>query len=445
MRSTSVLLVVSCWLSPVLGQWLETTIQLPDSSYPVALCYNSVSNQIYCANQQTATVSIIDGASNQLVGTVPVGPQPIALCHNPHDNKVYCGDWDGVTVIDSSGDTVTVPPPVGSETQAVCYGGGGNKAYSGGSNTVAVIDGAGDTVLAALSAIRTDGLLYNPRNACVYVGDRMDPPVMVIDGSGDSVAALVPTFGEVLCCNESDNKVYCTGEWCGWATVIDGATNQVVDSVPVGAGPRALCYNACDNKVYCANAGSGDVTVFDGATNEVIATVVTGACPLALCYDAQNDKVYCANALSDDVTIIDGSTNNVLQTIAVGGGPRAFAFNPVQNRVYVANHHGSSVSVIRDSGGGIGETPGRESRTASSPTIARGVLFLPQSLTPAPYPLVLVSAAGRRVLDLRPGPNDVSALSPGVYFLHSTMSHRTAPVGQNDIRQSQLTKVVLTR
>ncbi|MFO7650442.1 MAG: hypothetical protein R6X13_03750, partial [bacterium] len=29
----------------------------------------------------------------------------------------------------------------------------------------------------------------------------------------------------------------------------------------------------------------------------------------------------------------------------------------------------------------------------------------------------LVDAAGRRVLDLRPGPNDVSRLAPGVYFI----------------------------
>jgi hypothetical protein len=30
----------------------------------------------------------------------------------------------------------------------------------------------------------------------------------------------------------------------------------------------------------------------------------------------------------------------------------------------------------------------------------------------------LLDAAGRRILDLKPGPDDVSHLAPGVYFVH---------------------------
>ena len=47
----------------------------------------------------------------------------------------------------------------------------------------------------------------------------------------------------------------------------------------------------------------------------------------------------------------------------------------------------------------------------------------------------LLDISGRRVLDLRPGPNDVSRLSPGVYFIHSAI----------DNRQSPMPRVVITR
>jgi hypothetical protein len=51
----------------------------------------------------------------------------------------------------------------------------------------------------------------------------------------------------------------------------------------------------------------------------------------------------------------------------------------------------------------------------AGPTIVRGVLFLPPStLFP---PSSLLSIDGRKVLDLKPGANDVSRLSPGVYFV----------------------------
>jgi hypothetical protein len=59
-------------------------------------------------------------------------------------------------------------------------------------------------------------------------------------------------------------------------------------------------------------------------------------------------------------------------------------------------------------------------------TVVRGVLFLPRDMTESPgnsdrVPrprAVLLDAAGRKVLDLRPVANDVSRLAPGVYFVH---------------------------
>lgn len=50
--------------------------------------------------------------------------------------------------------------------------------------------------------------------------------------------------------------------------------------------------------------------------------------------------------------------------------------------------------------------------------IVRGVLCLPRSLSPS-IPIVLLDASGRRVLGLKPGPNDVSRLTAGVYFVRS--------------------------
>jgi hypothetical protein len=35
----------------------------------------------------------------------------------------------------------------------------------------------------------------------------------------------------------------------------------------------------------------------------------------------------------------------------------------------------------------------------------------------------LLDIAGRKVLDLHPGPNDVSRLAPGVYFLRTGLSY----------------------
>jgi YVTN family beta-propeller protein len=131
-------------------------------------------------------------------------------------------------------------------------------------------------------------------------------------------------------------------------TVIDGASDSVITTIPAGDHPWALGYNFTNNKVYCANAYSNNVSVIDGAADSVITTITVGGWPYALAYNSMNKKVYCANSTSDNVTIIDGATDSVIKTITVGGGPSAFAWNPIQNRTYVANYWSNTVSVIRD-------------------------------------------------------------------------------------------------
>jgi hypothetical protein len=82
------------------------------------------------------------------------------------------------------------------------------------------------------------------------------------------------------------------------------------------------------------------------------------------------------------------------------------------------------------------------------PTIIHGVLFLPRDMTGAghdpnaghlgscPKP-ILLDISGRKVMDLRPGENDVRHLAPGVYFV------RDEGRGTKDAGRTR--KVVITR
>jgi hypothetical protein len=70
---------------------------------------------------------------------------------------------------------------------------------------------------------------------------------------------------------------------------------------------------------------------------------------------------------------------------------------------------------------GVQETTNDEvRRTNRLPTIVRGVLFVSREPSAVSRkPLSLLDISGRKVLDLQPGPNDVSRLAPGVYFVRS--------------------------
>jgi parallel beta-helix repeat protein len=78
---------------------------------------------------------------------------------------------------------------------------------------------------------------------------------------------------------------------------------------------------------------------------------------------------------------------------------------------------------------GVGVADGHKpqaSRRKLEPTIVRGVLSLPRSLLTANCSLLSID--GRRVLDLKPGPNDVDRLSPGVYFVREASGMRRVTV-----------------
>jgi hypothetical protein len=70
-------------------------------------------------------------------------------------------------------------------------------------------------------------------------------------------------------------------------------------------------------------------------------------------------------------------------------------------------------NLIDWTGGAVEESPGGRSRAANAATVVRGVLLLPRDAAKPE----LLDAAGRTVMRLTPGLNDLSRLGPGVYFV----------------------------
>jgi YVTN family beta-propeller protein len=121
-------------------------------------------------------------------------------------------------------------------------------------------------------------------------------------------------------------------------------------SIGVGGTPSAMAVNPATGQVYVANFSSNNVSVIDGASNTVITTVPVGTQPEAVAVNAVNGQVYVANFSSNNVSVIDGASNTVTATVPVGNDPKAVAVNPVTGQVYVTNPDDGTVSVI-DAGG----------------------------------------------------------------------------------------------
>jgi DNA-binding beta-propeller fold protein YncE len=139
------------------------------------------------------------------------------------------------------------------------------------------------------------------------------------------------------------------------------------------------------------------------------------------------------------VLVVDAVNNTVIDSIWTGNNTTDVLMHPTADRVYVTNVYSSSLTVIRD-GVGIVEHPGRPvtTRGLPMPTVVRGVLFLPEASSHKLQAASLLDVAGRKVLDLKAGANDVSRLAPGVYFV------RQEPQASSHKLQA-VDKVIITR
>jgi len=134
--------------------------------------------------------------------------------------------------------------------------------------------------------------------------------------------------------------------------------------------------------------------------------------PAALAFDSVHNYVYCLNPDGDSVTVIDAASNTVACRVPVGDNPIAFAWAPAADRMFVANRDGSSVSVINTTPTWVAE-PLQVQVRRNPPLIVRGNLLLQRHCDHT----TLRDAGGRAIQELRAGPNDVSRLPAGVYFL----------------------------
>lgn len=76
---------------------------------------------------------------------------------------------------------------------------------------------------------------------------------------------------------------------------------------------------------------------------------------------------------------------------------------------------------------GIAEQPQQQPReTEPFATIVSNALFLPEATSPKLQASSLLDISGRKIMDLTPGVNDVSALAPGVYFVREERAQAQA-------------------
>lgn len=195
------------------------------------------------------------------------------------------------------------------------------------------------------------GVTVNPTNGRVYV---VNATLSVFDGNTQSRIAnasiansSISALGVAV--DPTTSTVYApyysrqgTG---GAVSVIDGMSNTIRATIPVGAAPYAAAVDPTNRRILTANHGGDTVSVIDADTNRVATTVRVGESPMEVAVDTSNGTAYCTNQVGS-LSIFEVNSPEVVTTIPVGRNPGAVAVDSTTHTAYVANYDEGTISVV---------------------------------------------------------------------------------------------------
>lgn len=322
----------------------------------------------YVTNSESDNVSVIDIATNTVIGTIPTGDRPIGVAWSPLGTEVYVTNVNSGTV--SVIDTIT--------------------------NTVTATIGVGTWPL---------GVGATPDGSRLYVSNMLSSSVSVIDTSTNMVIANIPVGGipEGLVITPDGSKVYVPNGTGYYTSVISTATNTVIATIPTGNYAQGVAVNPDGTRVYIGNHLDHNVSVVDTSTNSIIATVANVPWPGGIVVDPTGTLVYAAG--DRQVTIIDTGTNNVIGAIPlVPSGPQipcwglGISITPDGSSIYVAQPDQNFVSVFDTSNNSL-------------------ITTIPVGLNPRAFGAFIGEPVPKPItIDIKPGsnPNSINLKSKGV-------------------------------
>jgi serine/threonine protein kinase, bacterial len=245
----------------------------------------------------------------------------------------------------------TATVPVGKYPEGVAVDPATRAVYvaNRGDGTVSVIDGSTRAVTATVPVgFNPEGAAVDPGTHAVYVPNNGDGTVSIIDGSTHTVTATVPVgkYPVGVAVDPGTHTVYVPNNGDGTVSIIDGSTHTGTATVPVGKHPVAAAADPTTHTIYIPNRGDGTVSVIDGSTHTVTATVPVGEGPSGAAVDPGNHTIYVPNSSEGTVSVIDGLTRTVTATVPVGKDPARLAVDPSNHAVYVANYGDGTVALI---------------------------------------------------------------------------------------------------
>lgn len=290
--------------------------------------------RVFVTNEASGDLSIIDGATLEVLATVPLGKRPRGIHASPDGRTIYVA-LSGSPAAPPGVDESTLPPPDKSadgigvfdvaqnKLVRVIAGGSDPEEFDVSRDGQLLFVSNEDTSSASFIEIATGKLLQT-----IKVGEEPEGVRLAPDGKLVYVTA------------ENDNSIY----------VVDVAARKALKSFKVGRRPRSIVFLPDGSRGYVSAENDGSVDLFDAVKNERIKTIQLGAAgeikPMGLALAPTADRLYVSTGRARKVFVIDTKTNQATASFEVGARPWGIAVAPDGKTLFTANGPANDVSAV---------------------------------------------------------------------------------------------------
>lgn len=308
--------------------------------------------QVFVSNERSGDVTVIDGSTDAVVATFPVGKRPRGIHATPDGRRVFVtlsgsprmapGVDTERAPADKSADGLGVIDPVarklidrwhaGSDPEQFAISRDGKFAFVANEDdaSAVIIDlGSGQPRGKVKVSEEPEGMGVNPANGEVYVTCEEKGEVFVIAPDEQRVIAKIDTGGRPrsVAFLPDGSRAYAACEGGGYVAVIDALAHKLVAKIqlPQGSLPMGTAISRDGKELYVSTGRGNAVMAIDTGTNAVVATMAVGKRVWGIALSPDGGKLYTANGASDDVSVVDLKTRKELRRIKVGSGPWGIA------------------------------------------------------------------------------------------------------------------------
>jgi YVTN family beta-propeller protein len=310
-------------------------------------------DRVYAAEQFSNTVSVIDPASNTLLGEIRLGePSPTnfsplykgqVLVHgmgfspDRHTLAVVSIGSNSVTFIDTATNAVKHTTYVGRAPHEAFFTPDGKEVWVTvrGENYIAVLDGATYEEKSRITVPNGPGMqIFSPDGKYGYICSSFNPETDVVSVAGHRVVAKLAQaspFCPNIAATPDGSQVWLTLKDTGKTQVFEGrppfALLKTLDTGPI-TNHVNIARNARGMFAYVTIGGTNQVLVFRIDDFKQVATIPVGKLPHGVWPSGDGTRIYVGLENDDRMIAIDTLTNKVIATIPIGQAPQAVVYVP---------------------------------------------------------------------------------------------------------------------